>query len=862
MSSFMLRQPAGQNLRLVQGVQGGHMYIRMDDFGERTSRSSMSSWREEARRWLCTQPRDYILPLEQAKLRARSEAQYHRAGELFFVAHVPHLRARRATGVSAVDKLEQKSGQRVLLLRMNSEPSLMHRETDASGEDVRWAKESIISVSQLVLRPPPSPEALRLFLEHYDAVNTQLYGVAGFKSIRDLFHELVNQRSFLTKHGFSVQRYVEPVILQLRWNGHILMLTHEVFQGADGVEHRVPKNTFMSASMAPDESWKQVLFKKIEEEFRMQPKHFMSMLKQSAWKDDVCHRLVEEDMASPSYPGLVSTYRAHMVVWEIREDRTDFPGLPADRTPRRRPNRCDFTTEVRDARKKTRCWRWVPEHDAQKAQRFLNMGVKTADEKWARYAFQKEGVVQYPPSLAALGMLLSRCGVDLKQFGKGGLEQFWLELLNQQGYLQMSMGHPLRITEALFVRLRWKRGTSWWPRQSRTSTGDGTWHVLVKEEPCSSVRPGGTDRETTSRVLLNTLKYREEFWEESALRCLREELCLTKGQVKCMLDARAEDSGARYAFHEAMANSTAYPGIQTLNKLHGVTFTLRDDIETLADWQDLFQVMPHPPGIGPLHRGDSKSSAGQGAALEASTASRQLRQPEAKPPPDPAGAAPGPKAKLEWMAEEDAGQVVQGMSIWAKAKECGERHRISSVLIGLEGSAPHARSPFGVVHDASGKSGNVSALGGSKWRTLRMNNASQIPCDCDGMHVKLTRQKFTDLMETCDQIGLVEASLDLLNTREMSYSREVLNHRFREKELFKQILAGNGKQAKQTLEWMKEHASARKMPAQAYAAMHRWGRRSCRDEASRAAPVPKAGPGGAAFGRVFLEANESDLIQV
>jgi len=165
---------------------------------------------------------------------------------------------------------------------------------------------------------------------------------------------------------------------------------------------------------------------------------------------------------------------------------------------------------------------------------------------------------------------------------------------------------------------------------------------------------------------------------------------------------------------------------------------------------------------------------------------------------------------------------VHGINFWDKARKTEERHKISSVLIGLEGAAPQKKSPFGVEHDVSGTSHNVSALGGQKWRAYRLNNALQIPSDEDGMHMKITRRMFEELIETCDQIGLGDPCIDLVSRRVQGYTREVLDQRYAEKELFKQILGGNGPQAKQSVEWMKEHSSTHRTPAQAYAAICRY----------------------------------------
>merc|ERR1719480_634739 len=113
-------------------------------------------------------------------------------------------------------------------------------------------------------------------------------------------------------------------------------------------------------------------------------------------------------------------------------------------------------------------------------------------------------------------------------------------------------------------------------------------------------------------------------------------------------------------------------------------------------------------------------------------------------------------------------------------------------------------------HDASGTSNPISALGGRKWRAYRANNALQIPSERGGMRMRVTKAMFEDLIDTCDDIGLVNPCVDLLLKREEVHSRELLEQRFLECELFKQILAGSGLEARHAIEWMRQHRATHK----------------------------------------------------
>merc|ERR1712113_1258035 len=113
------------------------------------------------------------------------------------------------------------------------------------------------------------------------------------------------------------------------------------------------------------------------------------------------------------------------------------------RTPSAARFGCDFVTDKETKRGRTKriFWKWTSELEAQQVQTsFLNMKEATADERWAKYAFQEDGVVAYPPSETALAILFRRCGIDVHLFGQGkykALRDFYLELTNQDCFLQM-----------------------------------------------------------------------------------------------------------------------------------------------------------------------------------------------------------------------------------------------------------------------------------------------------------------------------------------------------------------------------------------------------------------------------------------
>jgi len=250
----------------------------------------------------------------------------------------------------------------------------------------------------------------------------------------------------------------------------------------------------------------------------------------------------------------------------------------------------------------------------------------------------------------------------------------------------------------------------------------------------------------------------------------------------------------------------SFPGISTLYRTHLTTLTFKEDFE-------------HTPSF--LQAEESTMCRLPPPLKESSR--RVMMNPSSVPliATSSSGDHGGCRVSFLWVWEDGSGgspmDQVRGLELWAEAKKHEARRKVSSVLVGLEGSPPARKSPFGQEHDASGTSAKVSATGGRKWRAYRKNNALQIPSDVGGMHVKITRTMFQEFMDTCDMLG-VDPSMDLADERPR-YTREDLERRHAEKELFKQVLAGSGRQAKQAVELMKEYASTRRTPTQAYIAI-------------------------------------------
>jgi len=439
----------------------------------------------------------------------------------------------------------------------------------------------------------------------------------------------------------------------------------------------------------------------------------------------------------------------------------------------------------------------------------VNMGEASADERWAKYAFQKEGVVQFPPTANALNILLGRCGIDVDLFGTGRyrtLHDFWLNLTSKESNLEMSHGQPLQLADSTVVRLRWKKRNS------------SKFQVLVKE-----YKDG-------RRKLLSREMASWQTWEESALMCLEDDLGLKDGQAKTMLATRSGDKSA-YTFMEEVTMSDVYPGIRCLYRTHLVSYVIKESEGKLISTRTQVSEASSPTDSDSLSASGSSSLNTARHLVQTSKSwsrsqllSRQLASissshglSSSSSNTENTGPSQAPLAFLRrsssnhnfvWLPESEDMRDVKGASLWQKAKSQQERHRLSSVLLGLEGSAPQKKSPFGVEHDGSGKSAPISALGNSKWSAYRYSSALQVPADQGGLRMLITKEMFNDLVNICEKLNLLDPSQDLVRESHDSLPREILDQKHAESELFKRILTSNAEEAGKVVQWMYNYRMA------------------------------------------------------
>ncbi|CAE8674695.1 unnamed protein product, partial [Polarella glacialis] len=193
------RQPDGEDWRIVRRMQGGHLYIRTDDFGvvSSSSSSNISSEASSISSKLREEPSKESLHLELAKMRQKVERRNDlAAGDLFFPESVVRLKTSRRAHLGS--NAGSKNGG-LRLLRVSSEPDLSAgMVAGATAEDVVWVGRALVA-TRWWLKPPPSSTALRMLLENDDPLNAQLYGTGSYKSVEAFYQEIVSQSSVLAR---------------------------------------------------------------------------------------------------------------------------------------------------------------------------------------------------------------------------------------------------------------------------------------------------------------------------------------------------------------------------------------------------------------------------------------------------------------------------------------------------------------------------------------------------------------------------------------------------------------------------------------------------------------------------------------
>ncbi|CAJ1356290.1 unnamed protein product [Effrenium voratum] len=299
------------------------------------------------------------------------------------------------------------------------------------------------------------------------------------------------------------------------------------------------------------------------------------------------------------------------------------------------------------------------------------------------------------------------------------------------------------------VRLRWR------------PPGERAFQVLVKE-----ILNGNGRRKLLTRRMLHG-----ETWEESALHCIEEDLAMKPNHGKYLLGQRSFDKSS-YTFLQELTESDRYPGIKCCYRTHLVSYIVKEELgaivtqrrEGFPEEPTLLQGLLPETLTGTSPTSDNRDSRdGQGREklqipqpsytsprTRAESGSEMIASPTSATVTAERTTVTKQRLSLKslpnfvWLPENML-QGVKGGDLWEQAQKHQEQHRVCSVLLGLEGTAPQMKSPFGVEHDGSGKSAPISALGNYKWSTYRSNNALQVPADHGGLRMNITKAMFEEL---------------------------------------------------------------------------------------------------------------------
>uniref|UniRef100_A0A7S0ZMB4 Uncharacterized protein n=1 Tax=Noctiluca scintillans TaxID=2966 RepID=A0A7S0ZMB4_NOCSC len=756
-SCYDLRMPSGSKRgrwRVLPHVQGGHLYVRIDDFGQHPVDTDLDN-----------------VDLMKRRLQDSSLEQVtRRRTDLMGVAR--HVSPAGDLCLPPAHRVSQKHGfVEVLhgaarLVRVMSEPDLQP-DTDASIDDLCWVQLAVVSMCA-TLAAPPSCVALALLLKHYGIVNESR--LVSEDSVRALYADLVERRCALVKRSGAVQLLVESFVLHLKLLGHVLVSvpyhgrrswslssTCSDSDCSSSCSRKAPMTGLPVGPVLAGEPWKTTITRFLCENLELFEEHLTAIL--SPW-DDTCHSVIQDRKMSVSHPGLQTDFKTHVVYWEIRDEAVSWLKCP----PGGLKDCFSFRTMRLDSSGCTALrWRWA--RDTESAASFVSLRegespqlVSSVDDIWARRACERDGVVR-PSTEHALECLFLRCGVTVVS-----IPDAFLELQRGEAHLCLRRGILHRVVERVFVRLRLK-------------TPDGTISVLAS-------RRWDDNGEVMS--LPNALLRVNEAWQEAATLCAMTALGLKKQQVASLgtPDCRQCEQCHR--------NSS----LRNLQRTHLVTYDLKEEPGIFTRVRGKKRHHRRIKSLAPDDASDWAEDPARSVSWHCSLSSEF-------------------QSETVWL-EEGALAEVEGAN-FGNIPTQYELRRVSSVLLGLEGCAPNTQSPFeNVSHSVTATSNSISAFGNRKWRTYRANNALQIPSDKGGMRSRLTREMFSELVDNCERVGLVSPSVDLLLKRGDSHPRDLLGQKFLERELFKVILASCGEDARRAVQWMRQYRAEHPTPEQAY----------------------------------------------
>lgn len=384
------------------------------------------------------------------------------------------------------------------------------------------------------------------------------------------------------------------------------------------------------------------------------------------------------------------------------------------------------------------------------------------NSQWVANALETGGVLSIPSSEEALYLLLLVTGVDVPSFGvvrrSRSVNDLYRELVTKQCSLLMKDGKPVRLVENLYICLIWKE------------------YVLVQTlsevtKPKSRGEAGVDTVKHTSYTLITGRKKYNEAVTSAALRCLQTDVFPEVHDIEVAIQVYMTNkfrSAENYQLFERVETDKSYPGINLSQCVHFFKLKLRNDATEVIGKrlpQKKRTLGPNDYDFSTLTRTPLKPSG-------------EMRE----------------KKYWTWLnVTQTRKKTVSGFDYINIDNEATYRDvNLSSLMIGVEGSAPKMFSPFGVSHDASGKSKDIACAGGRKWRAYRKNQGKQIPADLGGMRIFIDQYRFRAFRRFLSEFDMLDPADDVLLSSGRYYRglrMHYTNKRFFEKEFFQKLLS-------------------------------------------------------------------------
>jgi len=803
-------------MKTIQGMQCGHVYCRMDNFGEYQGQDeaqlrgvdcTADLWNLLGKQDACTAHHRRVRTVAAVKLRPSLAATLQlpepfprtsgSAGSSASPAPSPRTpsgcsEAHDDRRLSVKHTYEMWHARRVV--RVRSQPCL-HRdeESDPTIAELKWVQASLRVPVGIELSNPPTVPALRLLLETFHPIYIHLYGRGSFKSFRELFSELTEHRTGgLVRHHAGLHLVIQRMMLKIRWKGHYLVCdTGQVRRPsllADHSTSRVIKMAgsgaatkegmvvFPSLTLRQEETWQVQATRWVYRHFALPSNSFKESL-----HGDITHSVQEKIVPPRDYPGLGTLERTYIVNWEVRGKAAqhfqrydflrggdqqqekgvthatarllNFPVSPTSPRPRDKDTYKFFTMPLSTGAANT----GFPEkEDHLMRWNWMHHTKATGKQLWMLLDEQYPTVLfsEMPEAEVWARSVAKKEGVLPVPPSQEALLRL-LSLFLSQEAVQQRMSLKEFWMELLLQQshLVVERGRIF----------NVVEHVVIKmrgrhKQGWVNLCQSSHEKLAEDWMLPTQRKWKDETWRQSIQRWFDGYF----GKV----DTSSLTMEYGY-FAEDCRKDIERSSMPTLHKWHLVTVVLKDEVlktPMFGAWALTEDLVPGPR-------------------------------------------APSDVRDFRWCFDEELvttssdgtrREQVHGASHFHR-EGAHRKSSVSSILLGLESSGPNQKGAFNKRHSVVGASGKVSATGSRKWRAYRVSGALEVPSEYGSMRLNVNRGSFKEFMAICNKMQLRDPIEDLAADQQKLDRQSA--YRFNmEKEFFKLLLSSNGQEAREAFD--------------------------------------------------------------